>query len=102
VVAKNGDRDGIPNVIPEAMSSGCLILSSCNAGASEAFIEDVSGFSLNPLKIERWVHLLNEFWQNPNSFIKMRKIAIQYSKEAFDVKRTADLLSRAILNECAK
>ena len=32
----------------------------------------------------------------------MRKIAIQYSKEAFDVKRTADLLSRAILNECAK
>ena len=29
LIAKNGDRDGIPNVIPEAMSAGCLILASC-------------------------------------------------------------------------
>lgn len=102
VVAKNGDRDGIPNVIPEAMSSGCLILSSCNAGASEAFIEDVSGFSMNPFDTEQWIQLLTDFWQEPNSFLRMRKRAVQYSKEAFDVKRTADSLSRAILNECAK
>jgi glycosyltransferase involved in cell wall biosynthesis len=102
VVAKNGDRDGIPNVIPEAMSAGCLILSSCYAGASEAFIEHVSGFSMNPLNTEQWIDLLNDFWQTPNSFLKMRKSAVQYSKEAFDVKRTADSLSRAILNECAK
>ena len=102
VVAKNGDRDGIPNVIPEAMSAGCLILSSCYAGASEAFIEDVSGFSMNPFNTEQWINLLSDFWQTPNSFLRMRKSAVQYSKEAFNVKRTADSLSRAILNECAK
>jgi glycosyltransferase involved in cell wall biosynthesis len=61
VVAKNGDRDGIPNVIPEAMSAGCLILSSCYAGASEAFIEDVSGFSMNPFNTEQWIHFVNRF-----------------------------------------
>jgi glycosyltransferase involved in cell wall biosynthesis len=102
VVAKNGDRDGIPNVIPEAMSAGCLILSSCYAGASEAFIEDVSGFSMDPLNTEQWIHLLTDFWQTPKSFLRMRKSAVQYSKGAFDVKRTADSLSRVILNECAK
>ena len=84
------------------MSAGCLILSSCYAGASEAFIEDVSGFSINPFNTEQWIYLLTDFWQNPNSFIDMRKSAIQYSKEAFDVKRTADSLSKAIFNECAK
>ena len=88
VVAKNGDRDGIPNVIPEAMSSGCLILASCNAGASEAFIEDVSGFSLNPKETKNWSSLLEEFWEEPGSFQLMRKRAIEHSKQAFDVKST--------------
>ena len=89
VIAKNGDRDGIPNVIPEAMSSGCLILASCNAGASEAFIEDVSGFSLNPKETKNWTSLLEEFWKEPDSFQLMRKRAIEHSKQAFDVKSTA-------------
>jgi glycosyltransferase involved in cell wall biosynthesis len=89
VVAKNGDRDGIPNVIPEAMSTGCLILASCNAGASEAFIEDVSGFSLDPKKTKHWTSLLEEFWEEPGSFQLMRKRAIEHSKQAFDVKSTA-------------
>lgn len=99
VVARNGDRDGIPNVIPEAMAAGCLILSSCFAGASEAFIEDVSGFSLNPLESKEWVHLLSEFWKSPRSFERIRRSAIQYSKEAFNVRRTAVSI-KSIIEEC--
>ena len=97
VVARNGDRDGIPNVIPEAMSAGCLILSSCFAGASEAFIEDVSGFSLNPFESQEWVHLLSEFWETPKTFEKIRRSAIQYSKDAFNITRTANSISEAII-----
>ena len=48
VIAENGDRDGIPNVIPEALASGCLVLASDKAGASEAFVDGISGFSINP------------------------------------------------------
>lgn len=102
VIAKNGDRDGIPNVIPEAMSAGCLIVSSCFAGGSEAFIEDVSGFSLNPCKSREWVHLLRDFWLNSKSFVPIRKRAVQHSKDAFNVKRTANSISEAILRECLK
>ena len=97
VVARNGDRDGIPNVIPEAMSAGCLILSSCFAGASEAFIEDVSGFSLNPFESKEWVHLLSEFWKSPRSFERIRRSAIQYSKDSFNITRTANSISKAII-----
>ena len=28
VIASSRDRDGIPNVIPEAMAAGCLVLGS--------------------------------------------------------------------------
>ena len=68
-----GDRDGIPNVIPEAMDAGCLVISSINAGASEAFIDGVSGFSFDPEKPRQWVDLLSEFHQNPKSFLRIRK-----------------------------
>ena len=90
VVAKNGDRDGIPNVIPEAMSSGCLVLASKFAGASEAFIEDVSGFSICPFETESWVDLIEQFWNSPESFESIRKSGVKHSKEVFDVKKTAN------------
>lgn len=98
VIAKNGDRDGIPNVVPEAMSAGCLILASCYAGASEAFVEDVSGFSINPFNTKEWVDLVAEFWQSPESFSRIRKSAIKHSKDAFNIERTASSLSNAMLN----
>jgi colanic acid/amylovoran biosynthesis glycosyltransferase len=89
IIAKDGDRDGIPNVIPEAMSAGCLILASSHAGASEAFIDDVSGFSLNPKDTQKWVSILKEFWEEPGSFQLMRKRAVKHTRQAFDVLQTA-------------
>ncbi|MEC8013179.1 MAG: glycosyltransferase [Verrucomicrobiota bacterium] len=96
IVDSAGDRDGIPNVIPEAMDAGCLVISSINAGASEAFIDGVSGFSLDPEKPRQWVDLLSEFHQNPESFLRIRKKAMSQVRENFDIKKTASLLSGAI------
>jgi glycosyltransferase involved in cell wall biosynthesis len=96
VIAKNGDRDGIPNVIPEAMSAGCLILASLYAGASEPFIEDVSGFSMNPLNPKDWIDILTEFWFNPEAFTIMRKYAVKHAKKTFDIKKTAESFFRVI------
>ena len=96
IVDAAGDRDGIPNVILEAMDAGCLVISSINAGASEAFIDGVSGFSLDPEKPRQWVDLLSEFHQNPESFLRIRKKAMWQVRENFDIKKTASLLSGAI------
>ena len=89
IVASNGDRDGIPNVIPEAMSAGSLILASCYAGASEAFIDGVSGFSLNPKEPYTWVELIEDFAQNPLKYEKVRKKAQLEVRERFNIKQTA-------------
>ena len=83
IIATNGDRDGIPNVIPEAMASGLLILASNRAGSSEAFVDQKSGFSLDPYKIENWVNLLENFYQYPNRFSDIRKSAIKHAKSKF-------------------
>jgi glycosyltransferase involved in cell wall biosynthesis len=95
IIASNGDRDGIPNVVPEAMSAGCLVLASCFAGASEAFIDGVSGFSLNPNHPETWIELLEDFAANPSAYDKIRKKAQVEVRERFDVKGTARNLRKA-------
>jgi colanic acid/amylovoran biosynthesis glycosyltransferase len=94
IIAPNGDRDGIPNVIPEAMSAGCLILASHHAGASEAFIDGVSGFSLDPKDSNQWVKVLEEFAENPSSHEKIRKKARLQARERFDVRNTASFMMK--------
>ena len=96
IIDTQGDRDGIPNVIPEAMDAGCLVISSKNAGASEAFIDGVSGFSMDPDTPMEWVGLLKDFLDNPAEFEKIRKNASKHVRENFNIKRTASSLNRSI------
>ena len=94
--AENGDRDGIPNVIPEALAAGCLVLASDKAGASEAFVDGISGFSISPENHEEWVNALLDFSRDPQDFAAMRKAGIKRAKEAFDVMRTVRSLRAEI------
>jgi len=96
IVDSHGDRDGIPNVIPEAMDAGCLVLSSVNAGASEAFIDEVSGFSLDPVCPGEWVKRLQEFYEDSGSFKDVRCNAMKHVRQNFDIKKTASLLHQSI------
>ena len=87
VVCANGDRDGIPNVIPEAMSHGLLVMGSNQAGASEAFTDRESGYSLDPHQKEPWVHLLHQFYQHPAKFTAMRKLARSRAQTLFSAEQ---------------
>lgn len=96
IIDECGDRDGIPNIVPEAMETGCLILSSQVAGASEAFIDEVSGFSLNPKNPHGWVEILSDFKNNPSNYLSIRKNAIKHAREHFDVRKTVRKLYSSI------
>jgi glycosyltransferase involved in cell wall biosynthesis len=78
------------------MDAGCLVLSSVYAGASEAFIDGVSGFSLHPRSPGEWVKKLEEFYQDPDSFTDVRRNAVKHVRENFDIQKTASLLHHSI------
>ena len=44
VTAPNGDAEGLPTAIQEAMASGCVIVSTRHAGIPEAVVEGENGF----------------------------------------------------------
>lgn len=48
LIAKNGDRDGIPNVILEAMSAGLPVISTKVSGIPEVITDGVDGFLVSP------------------------------------------------------
>lgn len=98
IVAANEDRDGIPNVIPEAMSQGLLILGSNKAGSSEAFVDRVSGFSLDPKNKEEWVDILHQFYKYPDRFKTIRERAIAHSKRCFSSQENCLKLKNLFLS----
>lgn len=57
VVAASGDRDGLPNVVPEAMASGAIVVASPVSGVVEAIEDGVTGCLCAPEDAERWVGL---------------------------------------------
>ena len=48
IVDAEGDRDGLPNVIPEAMAHGLCVVSSPGGGAAEAVVHEVTGLIADP------------------------------------------------------
>lgn len=48
IVDAQGDRDGLPNVIPEAMAHGLCVISSPGGGAAEAITHEVTGLIADP------------------------------------------------------
>jgi len=58
VVAADGDRDGLPNVIPEAMSAGVLVVTSPAAATTEAITDGLTGRVCPVDEPARWVDAL--------------------------------------------
>ena len=75
-IAKNGDRDGFPTVIFEAMATGLAVLTT-NVSAIPEVIEDgVNGFIVEP--------------NDPNALVdKIKEISNMSSEELFEIRKKA-------------
>ncbi|MFA6285807.1 MAG: glycosyltransferase [Opitutaceae bacterium] len=100
VVAPDGDRDGLPNVIPEAMAAGVLVLTSPVAGTTEAITDGVTGRVLLPEEPGRWVETLVELRDNDALMDRLRTTARVWVEEKFDAHKNSMQLAR-LFNEAA-
>ena len=99
-IARNGDRDGLPNVIAEAMTHGLPVLTSPVRGALEAIKNGVTGIVLNKNSIDVWVDTLKTL-ENNLSLHKIRENAREWIHQNFDIKRNGATLCR-LLQSSAK
>jgi len=89
VIAPSGDRDGLPNVIPEAMSCGVLVVTSPTAGTTEAICDGVSGIVIPQDAPARWVAALRQLAIDDVGAEKFRAAARQWVEVNFDAHKNA-------------
>ena len=99
-VAPDGDRDGLPNVIPEAMSAGVVVIASPHGGAGEALEEGITGFVRDPHRTDQWVELIQGLLASSKKVASLRKSAVASARIRFDVRRTARELFANLVGVC--
>lgn len=65
VVAANGDRDGLPNVILEAMAAALPVVSTTASSADEAVVDGKTGYLVPPGDAESLARRIQELLENP-------------------------------------
>ena len=90
IVASSGDRDGLPNVLGEAMAAGVPVLTSPTAGTTEAVTDGENGLVLPVDRIEAWVAALRRLAADDVLADRLRIGARAWVEENFDVHKNTD------------
>ena len=89
VIAPSGDRDGLPNVIPEAMSIGVVVVTSPAAATTEAITHGATGLVVPVEATADWVSALKRLARDDAFAEKLRAAARHWVEENFDAHKNA-------------
>ena len=89
VIAARGDRDGLPNVIPEAMSIGVLVVTSPVAATTEAIVDGGTGLVASSEDAAAWVTALRRLATDDVLANRMRLAARAWVEDNFDAHQNA-------------
>jgi glycosyltransferase involved in cell wall biosynthesis len=93
VVAPSGDRDGLPNVIPEAMAAGVLVVTSPVSATTEAISQERTGLVADVDLPLAWVVALRRLSEDDVLAATLRTAARRWVEENYDAhKNTARLV----------
>jgi glycosyltransferase involved in cell wall biosynthesis len=95
VVDSENDRDGLPNVIPEAMAHGIPVLSSSAGATTEAIQHEVTGWIIDPKKPENIVETIERIASDQQMRSRVIQNARRWVLENFDTTRNTRLLAEA-------
>ncbi|MSU69215.1 MAG: colanic acid biosynthesis glycosyltransferase WcaL [Opitutaceae bacterium] len=92
VVAASGDRDGLPNVIPEAMCVGVLVVTSPVAATTEAITDGATGLVAPVETPAEWVRALRRLATDDALAERLRLAARRWVEENFNAHDNAERL----------
>jgi glycosyltransferase involved in cell wall biosynthesis len=94
VVARDGNRDGLPTAIIEAMASGLPVVSTPMTGIPEAVVNGETGVLVPEHAPEALADALQDLLENPEIREKMGQAGRRRAEEMFDVSRNVSRLRR--------
>jgi glycosyltransferase involved in cell wall biosynthesis len=95
IVARSGDRDGLPNAIPEAMASGTVVITSPIAATTEAIANERTGLVALVDDTAAWTEAFRRLASDDALCERLRTDARAWVEGNFDVHlNAARLLAR--------
>jgi colanic acid/amylovoran biosynthesis glycosyltransferase len=92
VVAPSGDRDGLPNVIPEAMAAGVMVVSSPVSATTEAVQQERTGLVADVDLPLAWQVALERLATDDALAERLRVAARRWVEENYNAHRNTDRL----------
>lgn len=95
VLSKDGDRDGIPNVVLEAMSMEVPVVSTWHSGLPEVIEDGRNGLLVAPEDTEALARALSWLLNHPEQRVQLGHAGRETVQEKFDPERNARQLLTA-------
>lgn len=101
LIATDGDRDGLPNVILEAAACGLPIVAT-RTGAIEEFVDKTTGFLCKANRAEDLAAAIVTLFAERDQTEQLRHAARQRVEREFDLMQNAAHLATALQNSTAR
>lgn len=98
-IADNGDRDGFPNVLGEAMARGLIVCSSPVADVCSAIDHGRTGFLCDIENPEEWIEALLFCQKERSSILKIQEEARSWIEEHFLTEKNTKKLLNQVLGQ---
>ena len=95
VIDTQGDRDGIPNVIPEAFAHGLPVISSRTAGPMEAVTHEANGLIVDPSDTPALADAVKRLAGDAALRQRLGENGRHWVEENFLITRNAEILAKA-------
>jgi colanic acid/amylovoran biosynthesis glycosyltransferase len=92
ITAENGDQEGIPNVLKEAMALGLPVISTLHGGIPELVEDGVSGFLVKERDVDSLAERLAYLVDHPETWSKMGSEGRACIEKDYDMNKLNDHL----------
>jgi colanic acid/amylovoran/stewartan biosynthesis glycosyltransferase WcaL/AmsK/CpsK len=92
IISSNGNEEGIPNALKEAMAMGLPVISTWHAGTPELIEDGVSGFLVSERNATELVEKIEYLIEHPDLWESMSVAARKKVENKFNVQKTVERL----------
>lgn len=101
VNAKNGDKEGTPVSILEAMAAGLPVVSTYHAGIRDVVLNKITGYLVDENNYEQMSFYMIDLMKNPKNAVRFGKLGRERIQNNFSLKRHLNLLN-LLISEAVK
>jgi glycosyltransferase involved in cell wall biosynthesis len=102
VVATDGDAEGLPSVVPEAMARGCAIVGSDEGGIAEAVTDGATGLLVPPSNAAALAAAMHRLSSEPDLAFRLATAAFDVLGKRLNAIHQSEALETILLEAAAK